>query len=90
MVPNILPCDWQRLSPAYAALDEYLRWKQSPQGGQFNINPEDGNVIFQLHPITGANLPTTTYRNLLDHLNHVFTKDGTGPSVLEKILDMVR
>jgi len=86
----MLPRDWLFTHPSYAALDEYLRWSRSRQGAYFNLNPETREVVFQTDPATNANLPTTTYRNLLDHLNHVYTKDGVGPSVLSLVMEMVR
>lgn len=89
MAPFILPRDWLAVHPSYAALDEYLRWAQSRQGGQFHIHPKSGEIVHRKDSESDVVLPTTVYRNILDHLDHVFTKDGTGPSVLDRILEMV-
>lgn len=92
MAPIMLARDWLALHPSYAALDEYLRWAQSRQGGQINIDQKTGEILYRKHRKSkygGDALPTTVYRNLLDHLDHVYTKNGTGPSVLELVLEMV-
>lgn len=88
MAPTILPRDWLFLHSSYAALDEYLRWSQSRQGGLLNLDPESGAIVSR-EDEQGKNLPISVHRNLLDHLHHVFTKDGTGPSVLDLVLEML-